>query len=102
MKQVTAASVAGRPGEEPPVQAELVRLLRLRIQELGLTQTQAAARMGLKQPNVSKLMDERHAGFSVERLLRFLCALDLDAEIRLIPKPARARRAGKLTVVSEN
>ena len=75
-----------------PIQAELTRLLDHRIKQLGLTQVQAAHRLGLKQPDVSKLMNGRHTGFSAERLFRFLNALDQDIEIIVTSKPSRARR----------
>lgn len=44
------------------------------IKELGLTQTRAAERLGLSQPDVSKLMAGRHTGYSVDRLLHLLNA----------------------------
>ena len=82
------------------VQAELARLIFLRIRELGWTQTNAARRLGLKQPDVSKLMHGRFTGFSAERLFRLLNALDQDIEIIVRPKPARTRRGGTLSVVA--
>ena len=55
------------------------------IQVLGLTQKEAAARLGITQPDVSKLMHGKYAGFSTDRLLLLLSALDLDIEIVLRP-----------------
>jgi predicted XRE-type DNA-binding protein len=37
------------------------------------------AQFGIRQPDVSKLLRGEFRQFSVERLLRFLVALDLDA-----------------------
>ncbi len=85
--------------EDLSVQAELARLIYLRIEQLGLTQVDAAKRLGLKQPDVSKLMNARHTGFSTERLLRLLNALDQDIQIVVRDKPPRARRRGKTIVV---
>jgi predicted XRE-type DNA-binding protein len=82
------------------VQAELARLIFLRLRELGWTQTDAARRLGLRQPDVSKLMNGRFTGFSAERLFRLLNALDQDIEIIVRPKPARVRRSGTLNVVA--
>jgi predicted XRE-type DNA-binding protein len=85
---------------ELPVQAELVRLIYLRVNELGLTQAAAAKRLGLNQPDVSKLMNGRHTGFSAERLFRFLNALDQDIQILVRHKPAGVRRNGSVRVVA--
>jgi predicted XRE-type DNA-binding protein len=82
------------------IQAELARLIYLRLRELSLTQVQAARRLGLKQPDVSKLMNGRYSGFSAERLLRLLTALDQDIEIIVRPKPAQLRRSGTLRVIA--
>ena len=82
------------------IQAELARLILLRVKELGLTQIQAARRLSLKQPDVSKLMNGRHSGFSAERLIRVLNALDEDVQIIVSRKPRRARRAGRVSVVA--
>lgn len=73
------------------VQAELARLIFLRIKQMGLSQTQAAHRLGVKQPDVSRLMNGRHTGFSAERLFRLLNALDQDIDHR--PTQARPRPA---------
>jgi predicted XRE-type DNA-binding protein len=86
--------------DDLPIQAELTRLIYLRIRHLGLTQARAAARLGLKQPDVSKLMNGRHTGFSAERLFRLLNALDQDVRIIVGPKPARATRGGTVSVVA--
>jgi predicted XRE-type DNA-binding protein len=82
------------------IQAELTRLLYLRIKELGLTQVQAANRLSLKQPDVSRLMNGRHTGFSAERLFRFLNALDQDIQIIIRLKPPRARRSATVSVIA--
>ena len=83
-----------------PIQAELSRLIYLQIQRLGLTQVQAAALLGLKQPDVSKLMNGRHTGFSAERLFRLLNALDQDIRVIVRQKPPRAQRTATMTVVA--
>jgi predicted XRE-type DNA-binding protein len=83
-----------------PIQAELARLVYLRIRQLGLTQVQAASRIGLKQPGVSKLMNGLYSGFSAERLFRFLNALDQDIRIIIRNKPAHARRNAQLSIVA--
>ena len=71
-----------------------------RIRQLGLTQAQAAEKLGLKQPHVSKLMDARPGGFSIERLLLILSALDVNIDIVVRPNPPREKlRRGEVRVV---
>ena len=65
------------------IKAELTRQIRQRIKALKLNQTQAAERLGLKQPDVSKLMRGRYTGFSLDRLIMLLSALDVDVDIVL-------------------
>ena len=72
---------------------QIFRIIRAR----GLTQTEAAKILGIKQPHVSVLMRNRSGVFSVERLLQFLTALGQDVEVVL--KPAR-RATGELRVVA--
>ena len=71
--------------EELEVKAALTYQIYNRIKVLGLTQKQAVERLGISQPDVSKLMHSRYTGFSVDRLLALLGALDLDIEILLRP-----------------
>ncbi len=65
--------------------------LAIRISELiqgrGLTQTQAAETLGLKQPHVSNLMRGQLDGFSIERLFRLLNRLGQDVRIVVGDKP---------------
>lgn len=66
--------------------AELVRQIDAIIHERGLSQTQAAAILGIDQPKVSALLNGRLSGFSMDRLVRFLLALDRDVQISVRPK----------------
>lgn len=63
------------------------------LSERGLTQEQAAALLQIKQPKVSALMRCNLEGFSVERLLKFLNALDCDVDIVVRIKASRRRLA---------
>ena len=63
-----------------------------------LKQNQVKDLLGVSQGNVSALINYKLDGFSVERLLRFLNALDRDVEIRVKKKP-RTRNAAHITVV---
>lgn len=75
------------------VKAQLTFQIAKRIKALGLTQTAAAARLGVSQPDVSRLMKNRPTGFSTDRLLALLTALDIDVDIVLRPASARTHSA---------
>ncbi|MDT3687377.1 MAG: helix-turn-helix transcriptional regulator [Pseudorhodoplanes sp.] len=64
-----------------------------------LTQAAAAAKLGLNQPKVSALRNYKLEGFSVERLMTLLTALDQDVEIVIRKKP-RSRAAARISVVA--
>lgn len=64
-----------------------------------LTQAAAADRLKVSQPKVSALANYKLDGFSVERLMTFLTALDQDVEIVIKNKP-RSRAAGRISVVA--
>jgi predicted XRE-type DNA-binding protein len=68
------------------VKAQLTLRIHQRISELDLTQLKAARLLGVSQPDVSKLMNGRHSGYSVERLLAMLNALEVDIDIVMRPK----------------
>jgi predicted XRE-type DNA-binding protein len=65
--------------------------------ERGLTQAQAAKVLDATQPKVSALARYKLDGFSVERLMTVLTALDRDVQIVIRKKP-RSRAAGRISV----
>ena len=67
------------------VKAQLTYHIGKHVKALGLTQTQAARRLGVSQPDISRLMKTRSTGFSTDRLLGMLTALDVDVDIVLRP-----------------
>ena len=67
------------------------------IKARGLTQAQAGAVLGIKQPHVSALMRNRSGTFSVGRLIEFLTALGQDVQITV--KPTR-KPHGEMSVVA--
>ena len=69
------------------------------IEGQRLTQAVAAERLGLNQPKVSALRNYKLEGFSVERLMTLLNALDQDIEIVIREKP-RSRAAARISVVA--
>jgi predicted XRE-type DNA-binding protein len=62
-----------------------------------LSQVAAARRLKINQPKISALANYRLEGFSVERLMHFLTALDRDVEIVIRPKP-RSRKEARILV----
>jgi predicted XRE-type DNA-binding protein len=65
-----------------------------------LSQSDAAEVLGVMQPKVSALRHYKLAGFSVERLMNLLTALDQDIEIMIRRKP-RSRKTGRISVVAD-
>jgi predicted XRE-type DNA-binding protein len=59
------------------------------MKKRGMKQVDAARLFGVRQPDISKMLRGEFRQFSVERLLRFLVALNQDVEI--IVKPHRGR-----------
>jgi len=55
--------------------------------------------LGVAQSKVSLLANYKLDGFSVERLMQFLTALDRDVEIRIRKKP-RGRKEARISVVA--
>ena len=84
--------------QEHYVKGHLVILISKMIEAKGLTQGQAAAKIGLRQPDVSRLLRGRFEGFSLERLLYFVRALGSDIEIKI--KPAKTNHEGRILVAA--
>ena len=64
-----------------------------------LSQAAAARRLKINQPKISALANYRLEGFSVERLMHFLTALDRDVEIIIRPK-RRSRKGARIVVTA--
>ena len=67
--------------EEHLIKAQLVYKIDKLMKARNLKQAEAAELFGVRQPDVSKMLHGEFRHFSVERLLRFLVALDQDVEI---------------------
>ena len=63
-----------------------------------LTQAQVADALAINQPKVSALLNYKLEGFSVERLMRFLVALEQDIEIIVKAKPRT--RSARIAVIA--
>jgi len=75
--------------EEHFVKAQLVFKIATIMKKRGMKQVDAARLFGVRQPDISKMLRGEFRQFSVERLLRFLVALNQDVEI--VIKPHRSR-----------
>ena len=80
--------------EEELLKAKLVREIRGIIKRRKLTQTKAAAVLGLKQPDVSALVTGRVGKFSIDRLVRCLDRLDYKVDFVVRQKAAAGFFAG--------
>ena len=69
------------------------------LEQRGLTQMAAAKLLSLTQPKVSALRNYKLGGFSIERLMTLLTALDQDVEIVIKTKP-RSRSTARIRVVA--
>lgn len=85
--------------EERQTKLRLAYALNEIMDAQRLTQAAATERLGLNQPKVSALRNYKLEGFSVERLMTLLNALDQDVEIVIRKKP-RSRAAAKISVVA--
>ena len=84
--------------EEHLIKAQLVFKIDAILKKRGLKQVEAADLFGVRQPDVSKMLRGDFRQFSVERLLRFLVALDQDVEIVVRPHRSRNEAAAMQVV----
>jgi len=84
--------------EEMLAKAQIAHIIVQIISKSHMTQQEAAKVLGLTQPKISNIMNGRLDGFSLERLIMAMTALDRDVEIRIRKKP-RSREHAHLNVV---
>ena len=83
--------------EEHALKAELIRQIADVIETEHLTQVEVAARLGIGQPDVSKMLTGHFRQFAVGRLLRFLVLLGRDVDIA-VRAPAKRKKGAQLTI----
>ena len=76
--------------EEHFIKAQLMFKIDALLKKRGMKQVDAAKLFQVRQPDISKMLRGEFRQFSVERLLRFLVALDQD--VAIVVKPHRDRR----------
>jgi predicted XRE-type DNA-binding protein len=82
--------------DEHALKADMViRLARL-IQKGGLNQSEAATKLGIHQPDLSKLLRGHFEGFSLGRLFVLMQRLGSDLEIKV--KPPKPNHVGRILV----
>lgn len=85
--------------DEKRTKVQLAVAINHIIEKRHLAQTAAADLLEINQPKISALANYRLDGFSVERLMHFLNALDRDVEIVIRRKP-RSRRSARILVTA--
>ena len=85
--------------EERQTKVRLAAAINQLLSQRGLSQMAAARQLGVNQPKVSALLNYKLEGFSVERLMHFLTALDQDIRIVIRNKP-RSRRSATIVVTA--
>jgi len=84
--------------EERLAKSDLALKIAQIISKRHLSQAQAAELLGITQPKISAILNGRLKGFSLEKLMLLMVALDQDVEIVVKHKP-KARDHGHLRVV---
>ena len=84
---------------ERQAKLRLALALNQELEARKISQADAAKVLGVTQPKVSALRHYKLAGFSVERLMNLLTAVDQDVEIVIRRKP-RSQKTGRISVVA--
>ena len=84
---------------ERQARLRLAYALNQELEARKISQADAAKVLGVTQPKVSALRRYKLEGFSVERLMNLLTALDQDVEIVIRRKP-RSRKSARISVVA--
>ena len=85
--------------EEMQAKAMLASRILTIIEEKQWTQSQAAEKLGIKQPKISLLNRGQFSGFSLEKLIHLLNKLNQDIEIVVKQRPFPSRQNGHVNVV---
>jgi predicted XRE-type DNA-binding protein len=73
--------------------AKLALQITAFMREQNLTQEQVAEKLGIDQPQVSRIASGQLKTVSLEKLLALVNRLNMDVEITVMPNPEPARRA---------
>ena len=78
------------------LKAQIVSEIYRLTKERKLTQSDAGTRMGISQPEVSRMFKGNFREYSIERLMEFLTSFDRDVEIVVRPRK-KGGKAGRIT-----
>jgi predicted XRE-type DNA-binding protein len=78
------------------LKAQIVSEIYRLTNERKLTQAEAGRRMGISQPEVSRMFKGNFREYSIERLMGFLVSFDRDVEIVVKPHK-KTGKAGRIT-----
>jgi len=95
------ADLGLRRADELLAKAALANQIASIVSHRHLTQVETARVLGTGQPKVSELLAGKLDGFSMERLIRYLNALDRDVQIVVTPKP-RSRDHATVRVIGRS
>lgn len=84
------ADIGSRNPDEKLLRSQLLAAAQAVIRRRRLSQARVAALAGIKQPEVSNLVNGKFTAFSADRIASILSALGYDVEVRL-----RARVSGR-------
>lgn len=84
--------------DEHLLKAQVAAHLGRLINKHGLTQNAAAVKLGIRQPDVSRILRGQLSGFSLARMFMLVRALGEDVEIKF--KPARHAGAGRIRMTA--
>ena len=82
------------------LKAQIVSEIYRLINERRLTQVQAGKRMGISQPEVSRMLKGHFREYSIDRLMEFLTTYDRDVEIVVKPHK-KSGKNGRIRFVPE-
>lgn len=83
--------------EEMLAKSDLAIQITDLIKKKKLTQLKAADLLGIDQPKISNIIQGKLAGFSLERLFKFLTILGQDITINISPK-SKSRKKARMNV----
>jgi predicted XRE-type DNA-binding protein len=79
------------------LKAQIVSEIYRLTNEQKLTQAEAGKRMGISQPEVSRMFKGNFREYSIERLMGFLVNFDRDVEIVVKPHKKKTGKTGRIT-----
>src|SRR5437763_6084624 len=82
------------------LKAQIVSEIYRLTKERKLTQASAGKRMGISQPEVSRMFKGHFREYSVDRLMEFVTAFDRDVEIVVKPHKKTGRQ-GRITFIAD-